>query len=76
MQYFIQGILVPLGGAFFKNGICDSFVENFKDSDFCQKKTPHFFKQFTVRAVQNYWCLYVFKNHKSTNTIKVPVPIF
>lgn len=59
-----------------KNGICDSFVENFKDSDFCQKKTPHFFKQFTVRAVQNYWCLYVFKNHKSTNTIKVPVPIF
>lgn len=76
MQYFIQGILVPLEGAFLKNGICDSFVENFKDSDFCQKKTPHFFKQFTVRAVQNYWCLYVFKNHKSTNTIKVPVPIF
>lgn len=38
MQYFIQGILVPLEGAFLKNGICDSFVENFKDSDFCQKK--------------------------------------
>lgn len=41
MQSFIQGILVPLEGAFFKNGICDSFVENFKDSDFCQKKNPH-----------------------------------
>lgn len=41
MQSFIQGILVPLEGAFFKNGICDSFVENFKDSDFCQEKNPH-----------------------------------
>lgn len=69
-----ETMLVPLEGAFFKNGICDSFVENFKDSDFCQEKTHT--QTITVRAVQNYWCLYVFKNHKSTNTIKVPVPIF
>lgn len=48
-----ETMLVPLEGAFFKNGICDSFVENFKDSDFCQEKTPTL-KQFTVRAVPNY----------------------
>lgn len=38
IKSFGEIMLVLLEGVFFKNGICDLFVENFKDSDFCQKK--------------------------------------